>query len=82
MAEEYITKKVPKKLNPLIRRLKAKMSLGGKKVTEGDVIALGLAKLEQDMEKHRRKKLIEMAGIIKGGEQSDAKDIDRLLYGD
>lgn len=82
MAEEYITKKVPKRLNPLIRRLKARLSLGGKKVTEGDVIALGLNKLEQSLQNTRRKKLIGLAGIAKGAKGTTPEDIDKILYGD
>lgn len=82
MADDYITKKVPRRLNTIIRRLKAKMSLGGKKITEGEVITLGLMKLEESLENTRRAKLIELAGIAKGVKGVRPEEIDYIVYGD
>ncbi len=78
---EYITKKVPKNLSGRIRRLKALMSLRMKrKVTEGEVIALGIAKLEEGEERRSRNALIELSGIIKNG-KSSSKEVDDVVYG-
>lgn len=80
---EYVTKKVPKNIVPLIRRLKARMGLRGKyKVTEGEVIAMGLQKLEEAEEKRHRKSLKGLIDLIDEGEPSNEEEIDRVLYGD
>ena len=78
---EYITKKVPKRTAEVIRRLVSRLSLRHKRrVTESEVIALGMARLEEETEKVKRKTLASLSGIIEGGGRSDETDIDTLLY--
>ncbi len=80
---EYVTKKVPKSIVSRLQMLKARFSLRQKRtVTEGEVIAMGLAKLEEEAERSHRKSLKGLAGLIKGGEPSSEEEIDRVLYGD
>ena len=80
---EYVTKKVPKNIVRRLQMLKARFSLRQKRnVTEGEVIAMGLEKLEGELLKSRRKSLKGLAGLIKGGEPSSEEEIDRVLYGD
>jgi hypothetical protein len=80
---EYVTKKVPKNIVKRLQMLKARFSLRQKRnVTEGEVIAMGLARLEEEAEKTHRKTLKGLVGMIEGGEPSDEEDIDRVLYGD
>jgi len=77
----YITKKVPRHLAPWIRRLKARMEMTGEKVTEGEVLALALQKLDEDLAKAKRYTLMDLAGAIKGGKKSRADEIDKIVYG-
>jgi len=79
---EYITKKIPRGLSGRIARLKAQMALGEKcKVTEGEVIALAITKLEEDMSRQSRIPFIKLVGMAKGKAKSTAEEIDRVVYG-
>jgi hypothetical protein len=79
---EYATKKIPKSLVGRIARLKARMSLDGRcKVTEGEVIALAICRLEEDMGRKQRLALSSLSGIVKGGKKGNAEEIDRIVYG-
>ena len=79
---EYATKKIPKSLVGRIARLKARMSLDGRcKVTEGEVIALAICRLEEDMSRKQRLALSSLSGIVKGGKKGNAEEIDRIVYG-
>lgn len=79
---EYVTKKIPKTASRLISRLQAKLSLRGEKVTEGQVIALGLAKLDEDLEMKKRHSIAVLNGLEKGKAISSESEIDEILYGD
>ena len=80
---EYVTKKVPKSIVKRLQRLKARFSFRqNRNVTEGEVIAMGITRLEEEAERSHRKSLKGLAGLIKGGEPSDEEEIDRVLYGD
>ena len=79
---EYATKKIPKSLVGRIARLKARMALGKNcKVTEGEVIALAICRLEEDMSREQRLALSSLSGIVKGKKKSNADEIDRIVYG-
>lgn len=79
---DYITKKFPRHLVGRLRSLKARMELkGARKVTEADVFALALARLEEEMGRERRYSLLELAGSLKGKAKSNAQEIDRVVYG-
>ena len=79
---EYATKKIPKNLVGRIARLKARMTLGRNcKVTEGEVIALAISKLEEDFSRQSRTPFIKLVGMSKGKAKSDAEEIDRIVYG-
>ena len=79
---DYMTKKIPKNLTSRLRRLKARMELNGtRKVTEGEVFALALQRLEVEMSREKRYRLSELAGMIKGGPRSNAREIDKIVYG-
>ena len=79
---DYITKKFPRNLVGRLRSLKARMELKGtKKVTEADVFSLAILRLEEEMGKERRYTLLELAGSLKGKAKSNAKEIDRIVYG-
>ena len=79
---EYATKKIPKSLVGRIAHLKARMSLDGRcKVTEGEVIALAICRLEEDMSRKQRLSLSSLSGIVKGKKKSNAEEIDRIVYG-
>ena len=79
---EYATKKIPKQLVGRIARLKARMTLSkNRKVTEGEVIALAICRLEEDMGRQQRLALSSLSGIVKGKKKSSADEIDRIVYG-
>ena len=79
---EYATKKIPKSLVGRIARLKARMSLdGSRNVTEGEVIALAIRRLEEDIGRKQRLSLASLSGIVKGKKKSNAEEIDRIVYG-
>ena len=79
---EYATKKIPKSLVSRIARLKARMSLdGSRNVTEGEVIALAICRLEEEMSRQSRIPFIKLVGTIKGKAKSNAEEIDRIVYG-
>ncbi len=80
--EDYVTKKIPRHIAPRIRRLKARYELTGGKITEGQIIALAITRLEGEMSKEKpRYTLMSLAGSIKGGKKSSWRDIDREVYG-
>ncbi len=79
---DYITKKIPRNLAGRLNRLKARMELRGtRKVTEGEVFALALQRLEEEMEKEKRYTLRELAGTLRFKGKVDPKDIDKIVYG-
>lgn len=79
---EYATKKIPKSLFAKINRLKARLSLKkNRKVTEGEVIALALERLDEEGELEKRLSIMELSGIIPGGKKSSAREIDSIVYG-
>lgn len=79
---DYITKKIPRNLVGRLSRLKARLELKGtRKVTEGEVFALALAKLEEEVAKEEQYTLLQLAGFIKGGKKSNAAEIDKVVYG-
>ena len=79
---EYATKKIPKNLVGRIARLKARMTLDKNcKVTEGEVIALAICKLEEDFSRQSRIPFIKLVGTVKGKAKSNAEEIDRIVYG-
>ena len=71
---EYATKKIPKSLVGSIARLKARMSLdGGRNVTEGEVIALAIRRLEEDFSRQSRIPFIKLVGTVRGKAKSNAE---------
>jgi len=79
---EYVTKKIPKYLAKRITTLKAMLQLKTeKKTTEGDVIALAIAGLEEKLEQEKRYSLSELSGLVKGGKKSRPEEIDSVVYG-
>ena len=78
---EYVTKKIPRHLAPRIRMLKARYELSGGKVTEGQIIALAIARLEEEEEKKKLYTLMDLAGIVKLKKKIHPKEIDRIVYG-
>ena len=79
---EYVTKKIPKYLEKKIARLKAIFQIKKeKKVTEGEVIALAIAMLEEDVERESRYSLAQLVGLVKGGKKSRPDEIDSIIYG-
>jgi len=79
---EYATKKIPKGLVNRIARLKARLTLSNDcKVTEGEVIALAICRLEEDLSRQSRTPFRELVGMVKGKAKSNAEEIDRVVYG-
>jgi hypothetical protein len=79
---EYATKKIPKYLVGRIARLKARMALdGSRNVTEGEVIALAICRLEEEMSRQSRTPFLKLVGSVKGKAKSNAEEIDRVVYG-
>ena len=79
---DYVTKKFPRNLVGRLRRLKAKMELNkSRKVTEGEVLALALVRLEETIATPPKYRLLDLAGSIKFREKTSPKDIDRIVYG-
>ena len=79
---DYITKKFPRHLVGRLRRVKARMELNGtKKVTEGEVFALALIKLEESIQRPPKYRLLDLAGSIKFRKKISPKDIDKIVYG-
>ena len=52
-----------------------------KKTTEGDVIALAIAGLEEKLEEEKRYSLKQLSGLVEGGKKSKPKEIDSVIYG-
>jgi hypothetical protein len=79
---DYVTKKIPRGAAQMLPRLKALMSLKGQRtVTEGQVMALALVKLEAEMSRERRYSVLELAGKLKFKKPVSPGEMDKIIYG-
>lgn len=82
---ELITKKVPKRVIPKLRKLQAVYMLKHqKKISEAEIIEQAIEKLgaEELKEKKVKHSLEKIFGIGKSGAKGDAsKDVDEVVYG-
>ena len=87
MATEYITKKIAKQDDEVLRYVQAHYQLEkGERATEIEVIGFALRHVAEELYGFRKNKKAkytwtDIEGSIKGGKKSTEKDIDRLLYG-
>ncbi|OIO24605.1 hypothetical protein AUJ14_05730 [Candidatus Micrarchaeota archaeon CG1_02_55_22] len=82
---EYVTKKVPRRLVPVIHRLQAKRSLAeGRRVTEAEVIAEAVEECDRTYVAAKKKYLLkDLCGSLKGGPKANATaELDDVVYGD
>ena len=83
---EYISKKIPKESDPVLKYVQAQLQLErGKKVTEADVIEMAIEHVAEERYGYKEKKAKytwkDIEGSIKGGKKSTEKEIDKLVYG-
>ncbi|MBS3067300.1 hypothetical protein J4450_01240 [Candidatus Micrarchaeota archaeon] len=89
MASEYITKKIPKQADVILKYVQAHEQLEkGERVTEAQVIEMALEHVAEEkygyLEGKKARKgfgLLKYAGFIKGGPKGSSKDIDKIVYG-
>lgn len=81
-----ITKKVPRRIVPKIRRLQARFILRHRRrISEAEIIGKAVDKLDEkdlDYLVERRYSFEDIFGIDKSKEKSDARrDVDKVVYG-
>ena len=81
---EYITKKVPKEADEILRYVQAQEQLEkGERVTQAEVIYMTLkhyAEEKYGMTKKAKYKFSDLIGSIKGGKKSHPDEIDNVVY--
>ncbi len=84
---EYISKKIPKESDGVLKYVQAHYQLQkGEKVTESEVIDYALRHVAQEQFGYREKsskkyKLEDIIGLSKSKVRSTAKEIDKIVYG-
>lgn len=87
MVTEYITKKIAKEDDSVLKYVQAHYQLEkGERATEIEVIGFALRHVAEELYGFKKNKKAKYAwkdieGSIKGGVRSTEKDIDKLLYG-
>jgi len=86
---EYITKKIPKNIDVMIKRLQAKYQLiTGRKVSEGKIVEIAiiheLEHVKEEERKNRKKyNLDDIRGMFKGDKKFSSKEyIQKTVYGE
>lgn len=80
---EYVTKKVPVSIVPLVRVLQARLTLAfGRKVTEAEVFEEAVKELAQKPLEEKKYTLADLCGMIKGKpEYNSTKELNDVVYG-
>lgn len=85
---EYITKKVPKEADAILKYVQAQEQLEkGERVSEAEIIYMTLKHYAEEKYGYRKKKekkglgIEHLFGSVKGGPISSWKDIDKIVYG-
>ena len=84
---EYITKKVPKETDTVIKYVQAQEQLEkGERITEAEVINMAVQHIAKErygykQKSKRRYKLSDIIGLSKSKVKSSEEDIDKVVYG-
>lgn len=81
---ELVTKKVPRRIIPVLRGLQAELVLEeGRRVTEAEVIGRAIQELARRPAQKKKKHSFFDIPPMKGGPKTNvAKDLDEVVYGD
>jgi len=86
VATEYITKKVPKEADVILKYVQAHYQLEkGEKATEGETIEMALEHVAEEKYGYLKGKKAkytwkDIEGSIKGGKKSHPEEIDKVVY--